>query len=210
MTELPIDIDQATLKGIGSPGRGDQLIEDAVRRLLFGIGEDPEREGLRDTPRRVRTMWEEVASGIGRDPADELSVEFHEDYQGIVMVRDIHFYSLCEHHLLPFFGVAHVAYHPADGVLTGLSKLARVVEVAARRPQVQERLTRDVCHALDQRLHPQGAFVAISAEHLCMAMRGVEKQGAQTITMEATGTLAPGGSQYEMLLRQLPGLVGRL
>lgn len=205
MTDMSIQTSDATITGAD-----DQIIEEAVLRLLRGIGEDPEREGLRDTPRRVRAMWRDIASGIGRDPAEELTVEFHEAYQGIVMVRDIHFYSLCEHHLLPFFGVAHVAYHPADGVLTGLSKVARVVEVAARRPQVQERLTHDVCDALDRRLRPQGTFVAISAEHLCMAMRGVEKVGAKTITMEATGTLASGGSHYDMLLRQLPVLAGRL
>lgn len=210
MADVPMKTSQATITGIGGPESDDKIVEEAVLRLLRGIGEEPGREGLRDTPRRVRAMWAEIASGIGRDPADELTVEFHEAYQGIVMVRDIHFYSLCEHHLLPFFGVAHVAYHPADGILTGLSKIARVVEVAARRPQVQERLTHDVCDALDRRLRPQGTFVAISAEHLCMAMRGVEKPGAKTVTMEATGTLASGGSQYEMLLRQLPGLAGCL
>lgn len=209
MADVPIKTDHVMVKESGVADN-NALIEDAIWRLLLGIGEEPKREGLRDTPRRVRAMWEEIASGIGRDPADELSVEFHEAYDGIVMVRDIHFYSLCEHHLLPFFGVAQVAYHPANGVLTGLSKLARVVEVAARRPQVQERMTHQVRDALDRRLNPQGAFVTISAEHLCMAMRGVQKPGTQTVTMEATGTLAPGGSQYEMLLRQWPDLAGRL
>ena len=192
------------LTGVPRDGHA-QGVEDAVRHVLVEMGEDPTREGLQDTPRRVRAMLEEITSGIGRDPADALSVEFHENYQGIMLVRDIQFYSLCEHHLLPFFGVAHVVYQPADGVLTGLSKLARVVAIASHRPQVQERITQEVADALERRLHPQGVFVSIAAEHLCMAMRGVGKAAARTITVVATGTLAAGTPQHQALLTQLQG-----
>lgn len=180
-------------------------LEETARDLLVGIGENPDREGLRETPRRVAAMLQDLTAGIGCDPADELSVEFHEAYRGVVLVRDIAFFSLCEHHLLPFFGIAHVAYHPAHGVLTGLSKLARVVEVASRRPQVQERLTVHIAQALEERLHPQGVFVWLQAEHMCMAMRGVEKVGSKTDTIEARGTLGMGQPSYSSLVAQLTG-----
>lgn len=180
-----------------------QRVEDAVRKVLVELGEDLNREGLGDTPRRVRAMLEEITSGIGHDPAEALSMEFYESYQGIVLVRDIQFYSLCEHHLLPFFGVAHVAYEPADGVLTGLSKVARVVAIASHRPQVQERITQEVANALERRLHPRGVFVALAAKHLCMAMRGVERAAACTVTMVGSGTLAAGTPQHQALLAQL-------
>ncbi len=178
-------------------------LEEVVRDLLVGIGEDPEREGLRETPGRVVAMFQELTRGLGQDPAEELSVEFHESYHGVVMVRDIPFYSLCEHHLLPFFGTAHVAYHPAHGVLTGLSKLARVVDVASHRPQVQERLTMEIADALDTRLKPQGVLVWLQAEHLCMAMRGIQKLGTKTDTIEARGTLGVGQPHYQSLMVQL-------
>lgn len=182
--------------------------EGIVRDLLLAIGEDPDREGLKETPRRVRSMLTDLTRGLNRDPADELSVEFHESYHGVVLVRDISFYSLCEHHLLPFFGTVHIAYQPDRGVLTGLSKLARLVETASRRPQVQERLTKEIADALERRLHPQGVLVWISAEHLCMAMRGVEKVGAKTLTLEATGTLQVGQPAHHTLVMQLGAIGG--
>lgn len=185
---------------------GARRLERVARELLTGIGEDPERDGLRETPRRVAAMLQELTRGIGQDPAAELSVEFHESYHGVIMVRDIPFYSLCEHHLLPFFGTAQVAYHPDHGVLTGLSKLARVVDVASHRPQVQERLTMDIANALGVGLKPQGILVWLQAEHLCMAMRGVEKFGTRTDTIEARGTLAVGQPHYQSLMVQLTGV----
>ncbi len=180
----------------------DQL-GDRVRSVLAMLGEDVGREGLQETPRRVATMLQDLTIGLHRNPEDELSVEFHENYEGTILVRDISFFSLCEHHLLPFFGVAHVAYHPARGILTGLSKIARVVEVASRRPQVQERLTMEIAGALEQRLHPKGVLVWMQAEHLCMAMRGIEKVGTKTVTVHATGTLAADQLQYQSLMLQL-------
>lgn len=174
-----------------------------VRSVLSLLGEDVEREGLLETPRRVATMLRQLTMGLDKNPEDELSVEFHEHYEGTILVRDIAFFSLCEHHLLPFFGVAHVAYQPARGILTGLSKIARVVEVASRRPQVQERLTMEIAQALEVRLHPQGVLVWMQAEHLCMAMRGIEKMGTKTVTIHSTGTLAADQMQYQALMAQL-------
>ncbi|MDI6893019.1 MAG: GTP cyclohydrolase I FolE [Bacillota bacterium] len=161
-------------------------IERAVRMILEAIGEDPAREGLRDTPRRVAAMYEEVLSGIGRDPGEELLVEFDERHEEMVLVKDIPFYSVCEHHLLPFFGRAHVAYIP-KGKITGLSKLARVVDVAARRLHVQERLTSSIADMIMGKLQPQGVVVVVEAEHLCMSMRGVNKPGALTVTSAVRG-----------------------
>ncbi len=180
-----------------------ERMEGTIRNLLEQLGEDPEREGLQETPRRVAAMWKDLTQGLHRDPADQISVEFHEHYTGIVLVRDIAFFSLCEHHLLPFYGTAHVAYHPDAGRLTGLSKIARVVDVASRRPQVQERLTVEVADALERRLQPRGVLVWMEAEHLCMAMRGVEKPGAKTVTVEASGTLAADQAAYHTLMMQL-------
>ena len=165
-------------------------IEKAVREILEAVGEDPDREGLRDTPARVARYFAEVLDGIGRDPADEIDAFFgDEHYQETVMVKDIPFYSLCEHHLVPFHGKAHVAYLPR-GRVTGLSKLARLVEGYARRPQMQERLTAQVADALVDRLNPLGVLVVIEAEHLCMSMRGVRKPGATTVTSAVRGTMA--------------------
>lgn len=165
-------------------------IEEAVRRILIAIGEDPEREGLRETPQRVARMYAEIFDGINRDPGDLVDAFFgDEHYQEIVMVRDIPFYSCCEHHLVPFHGKAHVAYIP-QGRVTGLSKLARLIEGFARRPQMQERLTAQVADSLMDRLDPLGVMVVIEAEHLCMSMRGVRKPGAITVTSAVRGTLA--------------------
>src|SRR5690606_9491742 len=165
-------------------------IEKAVREILEAVGEDPEREGLRDTPARVARYHAEVLDGVNRDPADEVDAFFgDEHYQEIVMVKDIPFYSLCEHHLVPFHGQAHVAYLP-KGRVTGLSKLARLVEGYARRPQMQERLTAQVADALWDRLNPLGVLVVIEAEHLCMSMRGIKKPGAATVTSAVRGTMA--------------------
>jgi len=156
--------------------------------VLVAIGEDPERDGLRDTPARVARLYAETCSGIHLDPRVHLKVTFDEQHDEMIMVRDIPMYSQCEHHLIPFIGVAHVAYIPnEDGRITGLSKLARLVDGYARRPQVQERLTTQVADALDDVLSPRGVLVVIEAEHLCMSMRGVRKPGASTVTSAVRG-----------------------
>jgi GTP cyclohydrolase I len=161
----------------------------AVRSILVAIGEDPEREGLKETPERVARFYGEAFRGLHSDPGDEIDAFFGEEhYHEIVMVRDIPFESLCEHHLLPFHGHAHVAYIP-DGRVTGLSKLARLVEGFARRPQMQERLTAQVADALMKRLAPMGVLVVVEAEHLCMSMRGVRKPGAVTVTSAVRGIM---------------------
>jgi GTP cyclohydrolase I len=163
-------------------------IERAVLEILEAIGEDPKRDGLLDTPRRVASMYVEIFSGLHDDPARHLSVTFEADHDEMVMVRDIPLFSCCEHHLVPFAGRAHVAYIPGpDGRLTGLSKIARLVEGFARRPQVQERLTTQIADALMEQLRPEGVLVMIEAEHLCMSMRGVKKPGALTITSAVRG-----------------------
>jgi len=163
-------------------------IEAAVAEILEAIDEDPTRDGLVETPARVARMYAEVCSGIHEDPADHLIKTFDVDHDEMVMVRDIPMYSLCEHHLVPFFGVAHVAYIPQKGgMITGLSKLARLVEGYARRPQVQERLTSQVAGAIQRTIDPQGTLVVLEAEHLCMSMRGVQKPGAVTVTSAGHG-----------------------
>lgn len=164
-------------------------IEKAVREIIEALGEDPLREGLADTPERVARFYEEVFQGIHTDPGDVVDAFFGEEhYQEIVMVREIPFYSMCEHHFVPFHGLAHVAYMP-QGRVTGLSKLARLVEGFARRPQMQERLTAQVADCLNDRLEPLGVLVVIEAEHLCMSMRGVKKPGAHTVTSAVRGTM---------------------
>jgi GTP cyclohydrolase I len=164
-------------------------IEKAVREIIEALGEDPLREGLIETPERVARFYEEIFEGIHRDPGDEIDAFFgKEHYQEIVMVREIPFYSMCEHHLAPFHGQAHVAYMPREKV-TGLSKLARLVEGYARRPQMQERLTAQVANCLDERLNPLGVLVVVEAEHLCMSMRGVKKPGAKTVTSAVRGIM---------------------
>jgi GTP cyclohydrolase I len=163
-------------------------VERGVRLILEGIGEDLGRDGLRDTPARVARMWEEITTGLRSDPTEVLQIVFEEGHDEMVMVRDIPLYSICEHHLLPFVGKAHVAYVPNEqGRLTGLSKLARLVDGLSRRPQVQERLTAEIADALVERLDPRGAMVVIEAEHLCMSMRGVRKPGAITVTSAVRG-----------------------
>jgi GTP cyclohydrolase IA len=163
-------------------------VERGVRLILEGIGEDLDREGLRETPARVARMWEEITVGLRYNPAEALKVMFEESHDEMVMVRDIPLYGLCEHHLTPFLGKAHVAYIPNEqGQVTGLSKLARLVEVYARRPQVQERMTSQIADALSEVLTPRGVIVVIEAEHLCMAMRGIRKPGASTVTSAVRG-----------------------
>jgi GTP cyclohydrolase IA len=162
--------------------------EAAVRELLLAVGEDPDRPGLQETPARVARAYAETFAGLWQDPYEILATTFDENHDELVLVKDIAMYSTCEHHLVPFHGVAHVGYIPgADGRVTGLSKVARLVEVYARRPQVQERLTRQIADALDDVLKPQGVIVVIEAEHLCMAMRGIRKPGTTTVTSAVRG-----------------------
>ena len=163
-------------------------IERAVHELLEAIGEDPARDGLVMTPVRVAKMYEELFSGLGENPGDHLEVTFAAEHDEMVMVRDIPFASLCEHHLVPFIGKAHVAYIPGeDGRITGLSKLARLVEGFARRLQVQERMTTEIADAIENALIPRGVLVVVEAEHLCMSMRGVKKSGTSTVTSAVRG-----------------------
>ncbi|MDR1135269.1 MAG: GTP cyclohydrolase I FolE [Clostridiales Family XIII bacterium] len=165
-----------------------ERIERAVREILCAIGEDPEREGLVDTPKRVSRMYEEIFSGLGEDPEKDLEIFFQDErYEELVLVKDIPFYSMCEHHFAPFFGKAHVAYLPRNGKLTGLSKLARVVETVAKRPQLQERITATIADAIMHKLDPYGVIVVIEAEHMCMTMRGVKKPGSKTVTSVVRG-----------------------
>lgn len=161
-------------------------IEEAVRLLLEGIGEDVTREGLQDTPNRIARMYEEIYRGMEEDPAKHLSKMFTVDSNEIVIEKDITFYSTCEHHLMPFYGKAHIAYLP-NGRVVGLSKLARTVEVYARRLQIQEQMTTQIAEAIMEHLKPQGVMVMVEAEHMCMTMRGVAKPGSQTVTMAARG-----------------------
>lgn len=165
-------------------------IEQAVREILSAVGEDPDREGLLDTPARVARMYEEIFAGLNDDPGRHLQVYFQEEkYEEMVLIKDIPFHSVCEHHLVPFFGKAHVAYLPKGGRLTGLSKLARVVDTIAKRPQLQERLTAAVADLIMEKLDPYGCMVVIEAEHMCMTMRGIKKPGSKTITSAVRGTL---------------------
>ncbi|MGZ4523021.1 MAG: GTP cyclohydrolase I FolE [Mycobacteriaceae bacterium] len=177
----------------------------AVRELLLACGEDPDRQGLVDTPARVARAYEEMFAGLYTDPDEVLSTTFDEGHDGLVLVKDIPMYSTCEHHLVPFHGVAHVGYIPgSSGRVTGLSKLARVVDLYAKRPQVQERLTGQVADALMRRLDPRGVIVVIEAEHLCMAMRGIRKPGSTTTTSAVRGqfkTSAPSRAEALALIR---------
>jgi GTP cyclohydrolase I len=172
----------------GKTGVDHARIERAVHEILLAIGEDPDRDGLRDTPARVARAYAEQFAGLGQQPEDVLTTVFDADHDEMVLVRDIEMYSTCEHHLTPFFGFAHVGYIPNEkGQITGLSKLARLVDVYARRPQVQERMTSQVADALMGVLEPRGVIVVIEAEHLCMSMRGVRKPGAKTVTSAVRG-----------------------
>jgi GTP cyclohydrolase IA len=163
-------------------------LEKAVREILIAVGEDPDRDGLRDTPSRVARAYAEQMAGLRQRPEDVLTTVFDADHDEMVLVKDIEVYSLCEHHLVPFHGMAHVGYTPNEkGQITGLSKLARLVDVFARRPQVQERMTSQIADALVEVLQPRGVIVVVEAEHLCMTMRGVRKPGAKTVTSAVRG-----------------------
>jgi GTP cyclohydrolase IA len=173
-----------------SPAVDQVRIERAVREILLAIGEDPDRDGLRDTPARVARAYAEQFAGLRGEPEDVLTTVFDADHDEMVLVRDIELYSTCEHHLTPFFGFAHVGYIPNEkGQITGLSKLARLVDLYARRPQVQERMTSQIADALMNVLEPSGVIVVIEAEHLCMSMRGVRKPGAKTVTSAVRGII---------------------
>ena len=163
-------------------------IERAVTEILDAIGEDPDRDGLVETPRRVAEMYEEIFDGVGRAAEEQLDVLFDAGHDEMIMVRDIPLYGVCEHHILPFVGTAHVAYIPNEkGQITGLSKIARLVDLLSKRPQVQERLTTQIADALEQALDPRGVLVVIEAEHLCMSMRGIRKPGSTTVTSAVRG-----------------------
>ncbi len=181
-------------------------IERAVRELLEAIGEDPDRDGLVDTPTRVARAYAENVSGLHENPADHLTVTFESSHDEMVMVRDIPLYSLCEHHLLPFRGTAHVAYIPGkDGRITGLSKVARLVEGYSRRLQVQEQLTVQIADAMERTLEPRGVMVIIEAEHLCMSMRGVQKAGSTTVTSAVRGLFRSNPSTRQEAMRFVTG-----
>ncbi|MHA6762263.1 GTP cyclohydrolase I FolE [Streptacidiphilus sp. PAMC 29251] len=174
--------------------------EDAVRELLIAVGEDPEREGLRDTPARVARAYREIFAGLWQQPEDVLTTTFDLGHDEMVLVKDIEVTSVCEHHLVPFRGVAHVGYIPShSGKITGLSKLARLVDVYARRPQVQERLTTQVADSLMRILEPRGVIVVIECEHMCMSMRGIRKPGAKTITSAVRGQLRDAATRAEAM-----------
>ena len=193
--------DPVTLAGDGFIGEFDEKrAENAVRELLIAVGEDPEREGLRETPARVARAYRELLAGLWQEPEDVLTTTFDLGHDEMVLVKDIEIVSLCEHHLLPFHGVAHVGYIPAEtGKITGLSKLARLVEVFARRPQVQERLTTQIADSLMRILEARGAIVVIEAEHMCMSVRGIRKPGAKTTTSAVRGQLRDATTRAEAM-----------
>ena len=186
--------------GSGVRSYDEAGVVQAVRALLLAVGEDPDRAGLAGTPERLARAYREMFAGLHEDPAEALDAQFDIGHQEMVLVRDIPMYSTCEHHLLPFHGVAHVAYIPgAEGRVTGLSKLARLVEGYARRPQIQERLTSQVADALAKRLEARGVMVVVEAEHLCMSMRGVRKPGSRTVTSAVRGVLRNQATRAEAL-----------
>ena len=204
--------DPAPVRPPSEPGPGvdEERVAAAVRELLAAIGEDVERDGLAATPDRVARMWSEVAAGLHEDPRHHLQVTFEADHDEMVMVRDIPLYSMCEHHLVPFTGLAHVAYIPNDdGRVIGLSKIARLVDGYARRPQVQERLTSQVADALAESLRPKGVMVVVEAEHLCMSMRGVRKAGASTVTSAVRGLFRSSVATRQEAMRFVTGGRGR-
>ena len=194
-------VDPISLDGARRVGHYDHdRAAAAVRELLVAIGEDPDREGMLETPDRVARVWHELTAGLRQDADDLLMPTFDLGHNELVLVKDIELWSICEHHLVPFTGVAHVGYIPgADGRITGLSKLARLVDVFARRPQVQERLTTQVVDALTDQLKPRGAIVVIEAEHLCMTMRGVRKPGSRTVTSAVRGQLRDPATRSEAM-----------
>jgi GTP cyclohydrolase I len=195
-------IDPVTLDGDGGPvGEFDEKrAEAAVRELLYAVGEDPDREGLRETPARVARAYREIFAGLWQRPEDVLTTTFDLGHDEMVLVKDIEVMSSCEHHLVPFVGVAHIGYIPSvNGKITGLSKLARLVDVFARRPQVQERLTTQVADALMRILEPRGVIVVVECEHMCMTMRGVRKPGAKTLTSAVRGQLRDPATRSEAM-----------
>ncbi|MEU5921624.1 GTP cyclohydrolase I FolE [Streptomyces sp. NPDC004288] len=193
--------DPVTLDGEGRIGEFDEKrAENAVRELLIAVGEDPDREGLQQTPARVARAYKELLAGMRQEPEDVLTTTFDLGHDEMVLVKDIELVSFCEHHLLPFHGVAHVGYIPAEsGKITGLSKLARLVDVFARRPQVQERLTTQVADSLMNILEARGAIVVIEAEHMCMSLRGIRKPGAKTTTSAVRGQLRAATTRAEAM-----------
>lgn len=199
MTDFDDEMIDAALAASGSPV--DQpRIQRAVREILAAIGEDPERDGLRETPNRVARAYAEFFAGLHQDAGEVLATTFDLDHEELVLVKDIPFYSTCEHHLVPFHGSAHIGYIPsAEGKVTGLSKLARLVEVFARRPQVQERLTTQIVDALMTHLQPKGAIVVIECEHMCMSMRGIRKPGAKTVTSAVRGQVRDTATRAEAM-----------
>ncbi|MGW0659168.1 MULTISPECIES: GTP cyclohydrolase I FolE [Streptomycetaceae] len=194
-------IDPVTLDGGGAVGEFDQdRAERAIRELLIAVGENPDREGLKDTPARVARSYREIFAGLRQNPEDVLTTTFDLGHDEMVLVKDIEVYSSCEHHLVPFHGVAHVGYIPSeDGQITGLSKLARLVDVYAKRPQVQERLTTQVADALVRILRPRGVIVVFECEHMCMTMRGIRKPGAKTVTSAVRGQLLDAATRAEAM-----------
>lgn len=193
--------DPVTLDGEGMIGEFDEKrAENAVRELLIAVGEDPDREGLRETPGRVARAYREIFAGLWQQPEDVLTTTFDLGHDEMVLVKDIEVFSTCEHHLVPFRGVAHVGYIPAtSGKITGLSKLARLVDVYARRPQVQERLTTQIADSLMEILEPRGVIVVVECEHMCMSMRGIRKPGAKTITSAVRGQLRDAATRNEAM-----------
>jgi GTP cyclohydrolase I len=197
LVAMTVPVDGGRVDGQRVDGK---RIEAAVREILVAIGENPDRDGLRNTPARVARAYEEMFAGLGQDPADVLSAVFELGHEEMILVKDIELYSMCEHHLLPFHGVAHVAYIPGvDGRITGLSKIARLVDVYAKRPQVQERLTTQVADALVEHLGARGVIVVVEAEHLCMSMRGVRKPGSRTVTSAVRGLMRDGATRAEAM-----------
>jgi GTP cyclohydrolase I len=199
MTDFDDQVVDAALIATGSPVDQPRIAR-AVREILAAIGEDPDRDGLLETPTRVARAYAEMFAGLHQDAAEVLSTSFDLEHQELVLVKDIPFYSTCEHHLVPFHGTAHIGYIPSeDGRVTGLSKLARLVEVYARRPQVQERLTTQIVDAMMEHLKPKGAIVVIECEHMCMSMRGVRKPGAKTVTSAVRGQIRETATRAEAM-----------
>jgi GTP cyclohydrolase IA len=185
---------------MAAPEVDQPRIERAVKEILLAVGEDPDRDGLRDTPARVARMYAEQFAGMRLGPEDVLTTVFDAEHDEIVLVRDIEMYSMCEHHLVPFFGKAHIGYIPNEkGEITGLSKLARLVDVYAKRPQVQERMTVEIADALVRILEPRGVIVVLEAEHMCMSMRGVRKPGAKTVTSAVRGVFRESRTRAEAM-----------
>jgi GTP cyclohydrolase IA len=195
--------DPVTLNGAGEGAAGEfdeKRVENAVRELLIAVGEDPDREGLSETPARVARAYQEIFAGLRQSPEEVLTTTFDLGHDEMVLVKDIEVYSTCEHHLVPFHGVAHVGYIPStSGKITGLSKLARLVDVYARRPQVQERMTTQIADSLMRILEPRGVIVVVECEHMCMSMRGIRKPGAKTLTSAVRGQLRDAATRSEAM-----------